>query len=438
MKGLTAVAGPVVSMVRYRDARQSLRRAIELCGGLAGFKPGDRILIKPNLVEWDFDSPFPPFGVVTTSAVVFALVEILAEEGFNNITIGEAALPYPETMGRRVYRALGYEKLTEAYGVQLVDFNEEEFVPVDFGDVSLAIARRALEADRVINLPVLKTHSLCKVSLGLKNLKGCLDRKSKTICHHKDLDLNHIFPRLMDAIPVALTVIDGIFTLARGPASTGTAYRKDLLLASGDALACDAAGAEIMGYPAEEVPHLRYYAGRHGRSLKLADIDIRGEEEPARHRFSVDYDWEWADDDTGPAGFKKRGITGLALRKYDNSMCTGCSYLYNIMVVMLMSAYKGEPFPGIEIITGKRRLAGPGFAKTVLFGRCACTLNKDNPHIKKAIPIRGCPPDLKKFEKAMREEGIDCRYDDYLKYRRGYFDRHYKDREGFDMDLFLK
>ncbi|MBC7239212.1 MAG: DUF362 domain-containing protein, partial [Chloroflexi bacterium] len=64
---------PVVALTRWDDAGDAVRKAIELCDGLAGFRSTDRILIKPNLVFWDFDLPFPPYGVVSTTAVVSAL-----------------------------------------------------------------------------------------------------------------------------------------------------------------------------------------------------------------------------------------------------------------------------------------------------------------------------------------------------------------------------
>ena len=86
---------PVVSVVQFVEPYQSLRRALDLCGGLEQLRKNDKILIKPNLVSWDFDLPFPPYGVVTTSVVMAALVRILAEEGFNSITIGEGPLMAP-------------------------------------------------------------------------------------------------------------------------------------------------------------------------------------------------------------------------------------------------------------------------------------------------------------------------------------------------------
>lgn len=193
-------------------------------------------------------------------------------------------------------------------------------------------------------------------------------------------------------------------------------------------------GADILGYAASEVPSLAFYARRRGRSTALADVEVRGED-PAGHRSRVEYDWEWTEDGTGPVGFLRRGIRGLVVRKYDDSLCTGCSAVYNPMLVMLMSAFRGEPFPGIEVVSGKRQLASAGFAKTVLFGKCACQRNRDNPDIAEAIPVPGCPPDLGRFVRAMRDAGIPCDYADYVAYRRHLYDR-YRDREEFDLSLY--
>jgi len=396
---------PLVSIIKYTEPYGSLREAIGLCEGLKGFNKQDKILIKPNIVAWDFTHP-SPFGVITTSVLMFALVQILAEEGFAHIAIGEASGAISKTRGREIYKTLGYDKLKHKYGVELVDFNEEKFVLIDFEEFKLSIAKRALEADKIINFPVLKTHNQCKVSLGIKNLKGCLDYKSKMFCHGVDIELDHTFPRIMEKLPVALTIIDGIFALEKGPVG-GMAHRRDIIVASRDTYACDIIGAELIGYRAENVPHLKFYAERYGRSLDIADIDIRGED-VNRQKVFLEYDWEWTGDDTGPKGFEKRGIEGIAVRKYDNTLCTGCSGRFNPMLIMIMAAYKGKPFPNIEVISGKKQLASEGYDKTVLFGKCSCDLNKNNPNIKKAIPINGCPANLEIFTREMKNEGIEC------------------------------
>lgn len=422
-----------VSIVKVSDVYESLRECLQLSDGLAGLKISDRILIKPNIVSWDFDLPFPPYGVVTTSVVISALVRILSEHGFKDLTIGEGSLPMLKPKSDAIYEALGYKKLQERYGVKLVDFNMEEFITTDYNDgFTLDIAKQALEADKIINVPVLKTHNQAKVSLGIKNLKGCLNKKSKQACHGVgDADLSLTFPRIIDKLPVALTIIDGLYTLEKGPGPTGKAFRKDLLIASRDPLACDLVGAAILGYPAKEVDHLINYAQRHGYSLELADYEVKGESVAEVQEF-VNYDWGWTKDDTGPVGFEKRGITGLVIRKYDSSLCTGCSVQYNPMLILLGSAYKGEPFPNLELISGKQQLASPGFNLSVLFGKCACHVNKDNPNINQAIQLWGCPPDLEKFTEVMAAEGIQCDYNEYVRFRDYLFDR-YKQEEGFKL-----
>ncbi|MCG8402648.1 MAG: DUF362 domain-containing protein [Firmicutes bacterium] len=425
---------PVVSVVQFAEPYQSLRRALDLCGGLQQFSKSDKILIKPNLVSWDFDLPFPPYGVVTTSVVMAVLVRILAEEGFNNITIGEGPLMVPKTVGRAMFKELGYPRLRDRYGVEFVDFNEEKFVKVDCGGVELSLAEKALEADKIINVPVLKTHNQSKVSLGIKNMKGCLNRKSKMFCHGAERDLDHTFPHIAEKLPAALTIIDGIFGLAKGPGPTGKAERLNLLAASRDTLAADVVGAALLGYRAGEIKHLAYFAGRSGGGTDLNDIEVRGDD-VEKHKKFLSYDWEWTPENTGPVGYAKRGITGLAVRKYDNTMCTGCSMLFNPLLIMFMSAYRDKPFPNIEVLSGKVQKASPGFDKTVLFGKCACELNKDNPNINKAIAVKGCPPDLTEFEKAMRAEGVACDYNQYVMYRHHIFNR-YKKEDGFDPDLF--
>ncbi|MHB8074193.1 DUF362 domain-containing protein [Desulfosporosinus fructosivorans] len=427
-----AKAAPV-SIVKVTDVYESLQESLRLSDGLADLNTQDRILIKPNIVSWDFDLPFPPYGVVTTSVVISALVRILADHGFRDVTIGEGALPGLSPDGDVVYETLGYRTLQERYGVKLVDFNKGEFVPIDYGDgLMLDIAKQALEADKIINVPVLKTHNQAKVSLGIKNLKGCLNKKSKQSCHGiGNQELSRMFPRIIDKLPVALTIIDGLYTLEKGPGPTGKAFRKNLLIASRDPFACDLVGAAILGYQAKEVAHLCNYAQSHGRSLELADYEVKGEN-VADHQEYVTYDWEWSEEDTGPAGFEKRGITGLAIRKYDSSLCTGCSVQYNPMLILLSSAFKGEPFPNVEVVSGKQHLAANSFDNTVLFGKCACHLNKNNPNIKKAIPIWGCPPDLEKFVEVLAKEGIECDYKEYVRFRHYLFGR-YKESEGFNL-----
>jgi len=274
---------------------------------------------------------------------------------------------------------------------------------------------------------------MCKVSLGLKNLKGCVDARSKKLCHGTEVDLNYTFSRLAEKLPVALTIIDGIYTIERGPTYIGEAFRKDLLIASTDIYACDVVGAEILGYGAKDVPHLEFHASRNGLSTDIADIEIKGEFDS--HKTRLEWDHVWNEEGTAPAYFKRLGITGLTVKKYDNTLCTGCVDRFVTAINLFATAFKGKPFDNIEILSGKKMLSEGGFDKTILFGKCICDANQHNPKIKKAIPVRSCPPDLKRFISLLSEEGIEFNMEAFLKTRQFLFDR-YKGKEEFDFGLF--
>ncbi|MHB1419694.1 MAG: DUF362 domain-containing protein [Bacillota bacterium] len=410
---------PVVSVVKYQDPFVSLKEAIDLCDGLNNLRKEDKIVIKPNIVAYDFDYPVP-YGAVVTSVLMEALVRLLAENGYNNLTIAEGPAT-DENIGQAAFAALGYGKLQERYGVKLIDLHEDKFVPTEFeNSLKLNVAESILTADKIITMPVLKTHSACQVSLGIKNLKGVLNRKSRQVCHgaEPECDLDLTFNQVIDKLPVALCIIDGVYALPKGPGPSGEAFRKNLVIASRDTYACDVVGAEIMGWKVADVGHLKVYAERHNRSMELDSVEVRGESVEA-HRQFLAHEGEWLPDNTGPKGFAKRGITGLAFRKFDTTLCTYCSGAYGVMLVSLMSAFNGTPFPNMEVLSGKKMTATPGFDHTLLFGKCPIAANKDNPDIKNAIKVKGCPPDIDGFIEEMSKIGIEIdmsKYDGFRAY----------------------
>jgi uncharacterized protein (DUF362 family) len=175
------------------------------------------------------------------------------------------------------FAGLGYTALAEKYGVRLVDFNVGKTVNFKIGEgLTLHVAKEAAEADFLINFPVLKTHAQTKVSLGLKNLKGCLATPSKKLCHHEHPGLEHCFTVVADCVKPALTIVDGIFALERGPLYFGNGFRKDIIIASRDILGADLLAAKTMGFNPEDIIHFVDYGKRHKKSLDLADYMIQG------------------------------------------------------------------------------------------------------------------------------------------------------------------
>ena len=420
------MAKATVSLLNFGDDPETIRRAVELCGGFKALSAAGRVLIKPNLVMWDDVLPFPRYGVITTALVIEALVRLLKEHGCSDITIGEGALEGGGPGGSgtaQAFRGMGFARLEKRYGVKLVDFNRGSFEKVDFGDFTLGVAAAALETDFLLNVPVLKTHSATRVSLGFKNLKGLLNLKSKMFCHHREIPLDIFVQRLGEKLKPALTVIDGIYALDRGPFLNGTAHRTDIVIASREMYAADVAGTRAMGLDPAEVGHLAEHARRHGLSPDMVNLETAGEE-PAAPDKPLKWDWGWLEDNSGPTAFGQMGIKGIYYPKYDSSICSGCSFLNNMVLILLIGAYTGEPFDSVEFLSGKTARSRGGYKKTFLLGNCIIRENRGNPAINEAVPFKGCPPRAEEIVRLLNAHGINARLEDYVRYRESLAERY--------------
>ena len=425
-----------VSLVKFAGERANIRRAVELCDGFKELDPSKKVLLKPNLVMWDEVMAFPKYGVITTAVVVEEMVKLLKSYGCDDITIAEASTEDKDinSSTAAAYQGMGYEELKKRYGVQLIDLNRAPFEKIEFDDFSLHMAAPVLETDFMINLPVLKTHNSTRVSLGFKNLKGCLARRSKVFCHHREIALDRFIMQIGEKLAPALTLIDGIYALDRGPAVNGTAHRADLLIASRDMFAADVVGATLLGMEAAEIGHLAQYARKHNRPLDGSDIEVLGEK-VSDHAMKLKWDWGWLEDNSGPTAFGRMGIKGINYPKYDDTICSGCAFLNNMMLILLLGAYTGEPFDNIEFLTGKVARSQGGYNKTFLFGNCIIRENRDNPLINEAVPIKGCPPRAETIIDVLNEHGVNAELNNYLAYRSSLAAR-YEEQPQFKEDHF--
>lgn len=433
---------PTVSLIEYESSPHSLDQALQESNAFETLSPGMRVLIKPNLVGWDPVYPIAPYGVYTTSRLVEDMVILLKDYGVNDIIIGEGSAPRgadkktSQLQGTSlIFNALGYGYLKDVYGVSLVDFLSEPFEEIRFGDHSLNISRGALEADFLINMPVLKTHNQTKLSLGLKNLKGCIDLRSRRICHNESIPLDRFCSLFVEAIRPSLTVLDGIFGLERGPYYLGTAHRMNAVIVSQDPLGVDVLGATIAGFEPKAVEHIALYAERNNRSLDLSSFTLTGPH-PDGFKRTLEYDFAWRKDNTGPKSWDRLGVSGISLPKYDQTVCTGCSGMYNPLLMLITSAFKGKPFGGIEVLTGKKMTPSPGFNKTVLFGNCMIRKNRKDPNIKEAVYVKGCPVTVKEIIKALEATGTHPDIDFFARFRESLAKR-YDGNPDFDPTLFF-
>ena len=403
-----------VSAVRFDGSLASVRKAIELCGGFDKLAGSDRVLIKPN--NCFRHRIMPPYGMVTTSTIIDGVVQLLLEHGCRDITIGEGAIinifdelePYTE----RGFKHTGIDRLAKRHGVKLVDFNQGPFQRLDLAGTRLEVSNAALETDFLINIPVLKTHFQTKVSLGFKNLKGCLSPESKKRCHTSKR-LDNLICLLNEAIRTNLVIIDGIYMLEKGPETlAGTAYRKDLILASPDVFEGDVVGATILGVDPWQVDYLDEFARRNGRSSDISAIRIRGEDIEA---LTEHLEWRFDPDEEL---LRPAAVTGLSAPHPGNTLCSACGATLALALSMLAKDNPGMDFGSTELYYGlglrpesaEHQGTGSSRRRVVLYGDCcigssgklqkttrdriAKGASEPDDHHPSVIHIAGCPPSL--------------------------------------------
>ncbi|MCW1301313.1 MAG: DUF362 domain-containing protein [Candidatus Nanoarchaeia archaeon] len=209
-----------------------------------------KVLIKPNLVE-----PMPNnSGAITRKEVVEGVIQFLKEMGYEMI-VGEGAAIW-NTM--ECFDMAGYFELSKKYKVKFLDLNRGKFERINGKFWEFEVAKIALECD-VVSVAVLKEHAF-GVTLTLKNLMGLLRPRGNYPLRaymHAEGNEEIWAKRLMDlvrAIKPKLAIIDattGMF----GSHLFGKLVPLDLTLASKDAVACDLAGAELLGH--KEISYLK-------------------------------------------------------------------------------------------------------------------------------------------------------------------------------------
>ncbi len=372
-----------VAITKYDGTLNPLREAIELCDGFEELKPDHKILLKPNIL-WAGTKKLPPYGVVTTSTMVDHLLYLLRERGCKDITIGEGTIVNKE-MGSNTMKGYdwsGIGKVAKRYGVKLIDFNTEAFEEIQLEETKVKISRWALASDFLINLPVLKAHRQTKISLGMKNLKGCLALDSKKKFHLHDLP--RLIALLNTKIKTSLTIIDGIYGLERGPEFLGTPHRTNLIIAGKDIFSCDIVGAMVMGMKPEEVEYLRAFASIKGRSLSLDGIEVKGK---SIDEVAQKFEWRLSFEDI----FHQARISGITIQDLDQSCCSGCQTILSALSAVFSKDNPGVALDGMEICIGGKVRAKEESKKVFLLGNCAIANHKD---LKDGIKVAGCPPPI--------------------------------------------
>ena len=244
----------MVACDSYDDAKvcEALKKGIGLIGGLTGIiKPGDKILLKPNVLI----GSAPEKCVCTHPAVLKAAGEILMEAGAI-VSCGDSP-GFGTTAGS--LKAAGLKQAADDIGMEIADFSTG--TPVSHKDGLLVkhftIAEAVMNADGLVSLAKMKTHGLCRMTGAVKNQFGCIPGFEKKQHHARMADPYDFGAMLVDlnmAIKPRLYIMDAVMAMEGNGPRSGKPRKIGALLVSTDPVALDAVACKIMNLNPEYVP----------------------------------------------------------------------------------------------------------------------------------------------------------------------------------------
>ncbi|OQX18368.1 MAG: cytoplasmic protein [Desulfobulbaceae bacterium A2] len=243
---------PLLGLARGEDYRALVVRVLAPLGGMTNFvRPGDRVVVKPN-IGWDRS---PEQGANSHPLVVQAVVAQALEAGAKRVLVFDRTC----NEQRRCYANSGIEKAIvdlrdRRASIEHVD--QRKFVPIDITRgkklTRLEIYKDALDCDCYINVPVAKHHSLSTLTLGLKNSMGVIGG-NRGMLHH---ELGQSLADLATVIRPKLTLIDATRILLRNGPQGGNlndVRKTDTLIASADPVAADAYATTLFDLQPEAI-----------------------------------------------------------------------------------------------------------------------------------------------------------------------------------------
>ena len=240
-----------VSIVRCQNYDEDkvlsgLRRSIDLIGGIRTFvKNGHRVLLKPNLLY----GKSPEKAVTTHPSILRGMIRIVREAGGDPF-IGDS--PAVGSLIKTAEKA-GIQEVADEMKCPLVEFNRPVLTPKGGGKIfkQLEIDRAVLEADVIINLPKFKTHAQTLLTLGVKNLFGCIPGPRKALWHLKAGEDQKTFAQILvdvyQVVQPSLTLLDGVVGMEGNGPNSGRPIQLGLILASGDPLSLDQIVCDLLG-----------------------------------------------------------------------------------------------------------------------------------------------------------------------------------------------
>lgn len=263
---------PDLAIIQGDSPARITKEAITSLGGINRFiSAGDNVLVKPN-IGWDRT---PQQAACTNPEVISTLVELCFEAGAKEVKV----MDNPCNQARRTYVRSGIADAAKKVGAKVPYPTDHRLKKIKLNGEWLEeweVYTDFVEADKIINVPIAKIHSLSKLTLGMKNWLGALGGNRNQL--HQNLDYAII--DLAAFFKPVLTVLDAYRILVRNGPQGGRL--SDVMLhktvaAGVDYVAIDAVGTTFFNINPEEMRylHLAHQKGFGEINLKKLKIEKR-------------------------------------------------------------------------------------------------------------------------------------------------------------------
>ena len=274
-RGLAQAQNPDLVVIKNGKPDEMVRKAIDHLGGMSRFVKKDQtVLIKPN-IGWD---RVPEQAANTNPEAVAEVVRLCLEAGAKTVRVLDRTCNHP----RRCYARSGIEAAAKKAGAQVRHIIESRFTETEIPEGqaldSWPIYRDVFDSDVFINMPIVKHHSISRVTLGFKNLMGIMGGDRGAIHRNfmtKIVDINTI-------IKPHLTIIDGYRVLLRNGPTGGNlddVIEKKTIIAGTERVAADAYAVTLLDVDPAEMEYLKIAQERglgsmDYKSVAFQEIDL--------------------------------------------------------------------------------------------------------------------------------------------------------------------
>ena len=368
----------VVALAHSKDVQENVTRVFDMLGGVTNLiEPNSTVVLKPNAGH----AAPPEFAVCTHPETVRAVIREVRKANPKRIVIAESAAVGCDTM--ECYEACGIAKMAAEEGVELYDIKrEKDLVNVAVrgyrSNIShVKLPKLLLEAEHIINLPILKAHASMVFSGALKNIKGVVQDQVHTTMHRQNLTM-----AMMDVWSVCkpdLNIMDVMSAASGYSPHTPTPIELDCVMGSKDPVALDRIACELVGIDPDGVSYFKVADEVGLGTTDQENIEVVGDKiEDCYKKMWVPYLEDirnrWPEYDVHCEG-----------------ACSSCQALLTLNMETLKAIGIYDENKDMVIVAGGRNTLSPDTPdeKIILHGNCTRKHLKDHPN---AFFLQGCPP----------------------------------------------